>query len=172
MISKKILAQSAAAGLMAGAILAMPLFLYGPEHGSFTNEPCSSKQDKLEISYGPYGQPTFRAAPPVNAPASPPAERVDNRRSLEERNQAARQVLGEINDTYEAEQAETDAARAFVIRTLAAETATRIKQHSRSRSDGQRTASEITETAMSSSEKQKARALRLLRTHGQMQTNR
>ncbi len=168
MISKKILAQTAAAGLMAGAVLAMPLFLYEPEHGSFDKEPCSYEQDKLEISYGPYGQPTFRAAPPV----SPPAERVENRRTLEQRNQAARQVLGEINDTYEAEQAATDAAHAFAIRTMAAQTATRIKQRSRSRSDGQRTAAEITDAAMVSSEEQKARALELMRTHGQMRTNR
>lgn len=168
MISKKILAQSAAAGLMAGAILAMPLFLYSPEYGSFDNEPCSSKQNKLEISYGPYGQPTLRAAPPV----SPRVDRVEDTRTLDERSQAARQALGEINHTYEAEQAAADAAHSFAVRTMAAQTAARVNQRSRTRSDGQRTASEVTEAAMSSSEDQKARVLELMRSHGQMRTNR
>ncbi|MFP4597048.1 MAG: hypothetical protein ACLFVJ_02275 [Persicimonas sp.] len=168
MISKKILAQSAAAGLMAGAVLVMPLFLYGPERGSFDKKPCSYKQDKLEISYGPYGQPTFRAAPPV----SPRADRVENSRTLDERNRAARQALGEITANHGAEQAATDAAHTFAIRTMAAQTATRIKQRSRTRSDGHRTASEITEAAMSSSEDQRARALELMDTHGPVRTNR
>lgn len=167
MISKKIMVQSGAAGLMAGAILAMPLFLYTPEFGSLEKAPCSYQKNNLEISYSPSGQPTFRAAPSLN----PRGERVQNPRTLEERNQAARQALGEINDTYEAEQAATNAAHSFAVRAMAAQTATRINQRTRTSSDGHQAAVKITDAAMASSEDQKARALELMRTYGAMRTD-
>jgi hypothetical protein len=109
MISSKILVQSAAAGLMAGAILTSPLFVFSPEDSSLHLTPSPTKVvfEKADagVSQGAthYDPPVLRAAPAPGQThrsdrriGSARSSDQPDRRSIEERNRAANQALEEI----------------------------------------------------------------------------
>ncbi len=133
MISKKILVQSATAGLMAGAVLAMPLFLVHSSdfqfddsgcpyaHGSTTaHRPCPYERRMYEYRSS---QQVLRAAPPVRHHR---ARWNARRRTLAERNLAAKQALEQLHRAYaesKMEQRASRAARVVAAHTVATQVA-------------------------------------------------
>ena len=134
MISSKILVQSAAAGLMAGAILSMPIFLFDSDDVSFEPSPCEYERAqhaalRVQPRYRAEG-PAFRAAPPVNQIAAR-QNREATQRSLDERNEAARQALTQLHKAYEHTNAQhrgAQLAHSVTLNTMARHAATRVSQ--------------------------------------------
>jgi hypothetical protein len=100
MISAKILVQSTAAGLMAGAVVLAPLFLFDGVEDEFASPPCtrveSTQLSQFESDL--HEQATLRAAPPV-ASKRATGPKTSGKRTLEERNQAARQAMQQLEQT-------------------------------------------------------------------------
>lgn len=99
MISSKILVQSAATGLVAGAILAAPFVLFCTGSDEVARPLCVGHNHAAPIEAPPalvaFESPQLRTAPP----SAPTAVRQPSR-SLAERNRAARQMLGQLNEAY------------------------------------------------------------------------
>lgn len=100
MISAKILVQSTAAGLMAGAVVLTPLFLLDSVEDDFARPPSTqleaSQLTQREAQL--HEQATLRAAPPVVSQRKRGPMTTDQR-SLSERNQAARRALTDLEQT-------------------------------------------------------------------------
>lgn len=125
MISKKILVQSATAGLMAGAALAMPLFFFRSSDVTFDESggvPCAHASHQSarpcpwqRRSYDyPDAQHVLKAAPPLRRELS--AEQ----RTLAERNRAAKLALTQLHRAYSKTRVERRASR--TAQTVAAHT--------------------------------------------------
>jgi hypothetical protein len=139
MISSKILVQSAAAGLMAGAILTSPIFVLGPEDSALkTTTPCPSKVEYKRVESkrdaranqpsARYEHPTLRAAPQHAQLSARKAAQL-RQRSLEDRNRAANQALANLNKAYEhskAEQLGAETAHSVTVHSMATQEATRV----------------------------------------------
>jgi hypothetical protein len=98
MISPKLIFQCSSASLFVATVLAAPV--WAPQTLGYSDDEVLGAHDDAKPA------PTVRVEPvrtqPVlrSADASPSAAKVDNR-SIEERNQAARQVIGELENTLE-----------------------------------------------------------------------
>lgn len=139
MISSKILVQSATAGLMAGAILTIPVFLFpSSDQMGFESHRCSYAERvareragvrrQMMRRYERYhhyqpNQHVLRAAPPVDG-----MRRIEGR-TLEQRNQAAREALQQIGQAYansEAQQKAAGTAHTVYLHTRGTQVATQV----------------------------------------------
>jgi hypothetical protein len=139
MISSKILVQSAAAGLMAGAILTSPLFLCGPDDWSYKTGSCPYanfetnqqrvNQQRTSHQYAVHVEPAVIRAAPTRAQRRVDSRRGDKQlrqRSIEQRNQAANQALQQINVAYhhsDAEKRGAQTAHSVILHGEATQTA-------------------------------------------------
>lgn len=160
MISSKILAQSAAAGLMAGAILAMPAFLLDAEDTSYEPTPCKYQRSQhpalsAQPSYRVDG-PAFRAAPPVNQISAHQNQEI-SQRTLNQRNAAARQALSQLHRAYDhtaAQHQGAQVAHSVTLNTMARQAATRVSRQA------------FTNCRKSHDQKACRRLMRMIQQHG------
>lgn len=133
MISSKILLQSATAGLMASAILSMPLFVFDSDEVERDRGGCpytTVQPEPRQLKAPPQvDRHVLRAAPPTLEVREVKKKAELMRRSLEQRNEAARQALQQLNTAYEhsdAQQRGTHMAHTVAAHTMARQTATRV----------------------------------------------
>lgn len=144
MISSKILVQSAAAGLMAGAVVTLPWFwTEKPDERRFGEDCARAESDEIREKVH-FELEARHTQPQIEA------RQVEQPRSVEARNRAAREVLDEIEGLDHRSEADEAARRQLerkMTQLFADRLAKRIDGQTRTRIDGQRTAGEVSDAA-------------------------
>lgn len=144
MISSKILIQSAAAGLVAGAVITLPWVLC--DRGDEVDRDRPHSVQSVDARVTTPQRPRHDALQPKTVRVEPPTRSPD----LEARNRAAQRALRDL-ETLEHQRRVRDhggqVAHRVTVKTRGHQTAQRVDDQVRTHVDGRRAASRIFESA-------------------------